>query len=56
MNLNDLTRLTEKMCIRDRNKKADYVITGQWAKKAAAEAERYITVNRVASSADKTFS
>lgn len=38
------------------NKKADYVITGQWAKKAAAEAERYITVNRVASSADKTFS
>ena len=39
-----------------KNKKADYVITGQWAKKAAAEAERYITVNRVASSADKTFS
>ena len=26
-----------------KNKKADYVITGQWAKKAAAEAERYIT-------------
>ena len=24
-----------------KNKKADYVITGQWAKKAAAEAERY---------------
>lgn len=39
-----------------KNKKADYVITGQWAKKAAAEAERYISVNRVASSADKTFS
>lgn len=39
-----------------KNKKADYVITGQWAKKAAAEAERYITVNKVASSADKTFS
>ena len=38
-----------------KNKKADYVITGQWAKKAAAEAERYITVNRVASSADKTY-
>lgn len=38
------------------NKKADYVITGQWAKKAAQEAERYITVNKVASSADKTFS
>lgn len=39
-----------------KNKKADYVITGQWAKKAAAEAERYITVNKVASSADKIFS
>lgn len=40
----------------NKNKKADYVITGQWAKKAAAEAEKYIEVNRVASSADKTFS
>ncbi len=39
-----------------KNKKADYVITGQWAKKAAEEAEKFITVNRVASSADKTFS
>jgi len=39
-----------------KNKKADYVITGQWAKKAAQEAEKYITVNKVASSADKTFS
>ena len=39
-----------------KNKKADYVITGQWAKKAAAEAEKFITVNKVASSADKTFS
>lgn len=39
-----------------KNKKADYVITGQWAKKAAAEAEKYISVNKVASSADKTFS
>ena len=36
--------------------KADYVITGQWAKKAAAEASRYGEVNIVASSADKTFS
>lgn len=36
--------------------KADYVITGQWSKKAAQEAEKYGTVNRVASSADKTFS
>ena len=38
------------------NGKADYIITGQWAKKAAAEAEKYIKVNRIASSADKTFS
>ena len=37
-------------------KKADYLITGQWAKKAAQEAEKYVEVNRVASSADKTFS
>lgn len=44
------------MNIGTKNKKADYIITGQWAKKAAAEAERYIKVNRVASSADKTFS
>ncbi|MCI8496738.1 MAG: 3-phosphoserine/phosphohydroxythreonine transaminase [Clostridiales bacterium] len=36
--------------------RADYVITGQWAKKAAQEASRYGTVNTVASSADKTFS
>ena len=39
-----------------KNKQADYIITGQWAKKAAEEAEKFITVNRVASSADKTFS
>ena len=39
-----------------KNKKIDIVVTGQWAKKAAEEAERYVTVNRVASSADKTFS
>ena len=38
------------------NGKADYIITGQWAKKAAAEAEKYTKVNRIASSADKTFS
>jgi phosphoserine aminotransferase len=36
--------------------KAAYIITGQWAKKAAAEAEKYGEVVRVASSADKTFS
>ena len=44
------------MNLGNKNKKCDTVITGQWAKKAAAEAERYITVNRIASSADKTFS
>ena len=38
-----------------KNKVADYIITGQWAKKAAAEAEKYGKVNRIASSADKTF-
>ena len=44
------------MNLATKNKKCDIVITGQWAKKAAEEAERYITVNRIASSADKTFS
>jgi len=44
------------MNLGNKNKKCDIVITGQWAKKAAEEAERYITVNRIASSADKTFS
>ena len=39
-----------------KNKMADYIITGQWAKKAAQEAEKYGKVNRIASSADKTFS
>jgi phosphoserine aminotransferase len=38
------------------NKKADYVNTGQWSKKAIAEAKRYGAVNVVASSDDKTFS
>ena len=39
-----------------KNRVADYIVTGQWAKKAADEAEKYGTVNRIASSADKTFS
>lgn len=39
-----------------KSKKADYVITGAWAKKAAEECGKYGTVNKVASSADKTFS
>ena len=36
-------------------KKADFVVTGAWAKKAAEEAARYGEVNIVASSKDKTF-
>lgn len=35
--------------------KADFVLTGQWAKKAYQEASRYGDCNVVASSADKTF-
>jgi phosphoserine aminotransferase len=38
-----------------RSRKADYVNTGAWSKKAIAEAKRYGTVNVVASSEDKTF-
>ena len=39
-----------------KNGVADYIVTGQWAKKAAKEAEKYGKVNVVASSADKKFS
>ena len=39
-----------------RKRVADYIVTGQWAKKAAQEAEIYGKVNRIASSADRTFS
>lgn len=39
-----------------KNGVADYIITGQWAKKAHAEAKKYGTANAIASSADKTFS
>ncbi|MDO5455678.1 MAG: 3-phosphoserine/phosphohydroxythreonine transaminase [Eubacteriales bacterium] len=39
-----------------RNGKAAYIITGQWAKKAHQEAQRYIDAVAVASSADRTFS
>ena len=35
---------------------ADFIITGQWAKKAYQEAQLYGKANAVASSADKTFS
>ena len=38
------------------NGKADYIITGQWAKKAYKEAARYGNARAVASSEDKTFS
>lgn len=39
-----------------KNGVADYIVTGQWAKKAYAEAKLYGTANAIASSADKTFS
>lgn len=39
-----------------KNKKAGYIVTGQWAKKAFAEAKMYGEAVELASSADKTFS
>ena len=39
-----------------KNKKAGYILTGQWAKKAFAEAKLYGEAVELASSADKTFS
>lgn len=39
-----------------KNRVADYIVTGQWAKKAAQEAAIYGKVNVVASSQDQTFS
>lgn len=39
-----------------KNGVADYIVTGQWAKKAYAEAQKYGKANCIASSADKTFS
>ena len=39
-----------------KNGVADYIITGQWAKKAYQEAQKFGKANAVASSADKTFS
>jgi phosphoserine aminotransferase len=38
-----------------RRKKADYINTGSWSKKAISEAKRYGQVNVVASSEDQTF-
>ena len=39
-----------------KNKVADYIVTGQWAKKAWKEASLYGTANKIASSEDKMFS
>ena len=39
-----------------KNRVADYIVTGQWAKKAYQEAQKFGKANAVASSADKTFS
>ena len=39
-----------------KNRVADYIITGQWAKKAWKEASIYGKANAVASSEDQTFS
>ncbi|MEY8355705.1 3-phosphoserine/phosphohydroxythreonine transaminase [Lachnospiraceae bacterium 54-53] len=39
-----------------KNRVGDYIVTGQWAKKAYQEAKLFGTANAVASSADKTFS
>ncbi|MBR4670842.1 MAG: 3-phosphoserine/phosphohydroxythreonine transaminase [Butyrivibrio sp.] len=39
-----------------KNGKAAYIVTGQWAKKAYQEAQKYGEAVEVASSADKTFS
>jgi len=39
-----------------KNKVADYIVTGQWAKKAYQEGLIYGKANKIASSEDKTFS
>ena len=39
----------------NKNHKSDYILTGNWAKKAYAEAARYGDAKAIASSADKTF-
>ena len=39
-----------------KNGVVDYIVTGQWAKKAYAEAQKYGKANKIASSEDKTFS
>ena len=39
-----------------KNRVADYIVTGQWAKKAYQEAQNYGKANKIASSEDQTFS
>ena len=39
-----------------KNGVADYIVTGQWAKKAYIEAQKYGKINKIATSEDKTFS
>ena len=39
-----------------KHKVADFIVTGQWAKKAYEEAKKYGTANKIATSEDKTFS
>lgn len=39
-----------------KNKVADYIVTGQWAKKAYEEAKKYGKANKIATSEDETFS
>jgi phosphoserine aminotransferase len=44
------------MNLMSKNKKADYIHTGNWSKKAMAEAKLYGKINIAASSEDKNFS
>lgn len=39
-----------------KNKVADYIVTGQWAKKAWQEAQKYGRANKIATSEDKMYS
>ena len=39
-----------------KNGVADYIVTGQWAKKAYNEAQKYGKINKIATSEDKNFS
>lgn len=39
-----------------KNRVADYIVTGQWSKKAYAEAAKYGKANKIATSEDRTFS